>query len=141
MKTLGILKNFDLDRMEITIEVYPDEDTVETLLSNMNSNYLPIDLNIKTQDSSEMTHQQRKRWFQIVDKLLEKHNLAKNKENVVALHEFLKRNYLKREPIVIENEPFYPTPSLKRGAGVTDDSIAEAIKDIESYYNEQGVFL
>lgn len=136
-KILSKLIRFDPSKSEITFKVlYVTEEIISDLLQlSNNQNLVKLDVKQtrykeKTKDSS------RRRWFQLLSKILIDKGIPVSQDTLRAFHETMKESYFDVQKFEIEGREVVVVPSIN---SIDDDKVKQACEEIIDRYSKIGV--
>lgn len=136
-KLLSKLIRFDPSKSEITFKVlYVTEEIISDLLQlSNNQNLVKLDIKQtrykeKTKDSS------RRRWFQLLSKILIDKGIPVSQDTLRAFHETMKESYFDVQKFEIEGREIVVVPSIN---SIDDEKVIQACEEIIDRYSKIGV--
>jgi hypothetical protein len=136
-KVLSKLINYNPVKSEITFKLlYVNEDIIKNLLELSNQEKL-CKLEIKESRYKEKTKDSsRRRWFQLLSKILIDKGIPVSQDNLQAFHETMKESYFDVEKFEIEGKEIIVVPSIN---SIDDEVVRKACESIIDRYSKIGV--
>ena len=136
-KILSKLINFNPVKSEITFKVlYLTEDIISDLLQLSDKQKL-CKLEIKESNYKEKTKDSsRRRWFQLLSKILIDKGVPVSQDTLKAFHETMKESYFDVEKFEIEGREIIVVPSIN---SIDDEKVRQACEGIIDRYSKIGV--
>lgn len=137
MDVLGKIKSFNMDTMELILEVaFVDEMVLENIESFIRENKLSrVHIN-RSKVQELMTYEQQKKWFVMLKKILQFYQVPANSKNILALHIEFKKNLFPVRRIQIGDKFIPDIPSLTE---LSKEQLSEGIQYLYDTYTPLGV--
>lgn len=136
-KLLSKIINFNPVKSEVTFKIlYLNEDIISSLLELSNKNSL-CKLEISQTRYKEKTKDStRRRWFQLLSKILIDKGIPVSQDTLRAFHETMKESYFDVEKFEIEGREVIVVPSIN---SISDEKVKIACDEIIDRYSKIGI--
>ena len=136
-KLLSKIINFNPVKSEVTFKIlYVNEDIISSLLELSNKNSLcKLEIN-QTRYKEKTKDSTRRRWFQLLSKILIDKGIPVSQDTLRAIHETMKESYFDVEKFEIEGREVIVVPSIN---SISDDKVKIACDEIIYRYSKIGI--
>jgi len=136
-KLLSKIINFNPVKSEVTFKIlYVNEDIISSLLELSNKNSLcKLEIN-QTRYKEKTKDSTRRRWFQLLSKILIDKGIPVSQDTLRAFHETMKESYFDVEKFEIEGREVIVVPSIN---SISDDKVKIACDEIIDRYSKIGI--
>jgi hypothetical protein len=136
-KLLSKIINFNPVKSEVTFKIlYVNEDIISNLLELSNKNTLcKLEIN-QTRYKEKTKDSTRRRWFQLLSKILIDNGIQVSQDTLRAFHDTMKESYFDVEKFEIEGREVIVVPSIN---SISDEKVKIACDEIIDRYSKIGV--
>ena len=139
MKEVDFVGKLRVTKDSIIIQRNYIEPEKEEILEKMNGDLLKVRLTDRMQKRTLRSYEQLKLWFSMVEDIILFNNEEINKETKLAIHEFLKEQYIPTEYIELNGKQ-YPLPkSIADIAEIPKEKFQNVLSKILEDFRKEGV--